>query len=73
MVYKGGIYSLIKSLEKLLIKNNVEILKNTEIKKIKVLNNEVCGVETDKEFIEGDVIINNSDVSNLNQFTNKKK
>ena len=44
---KGGIYSLIKSLEKLLNKSNVEILKNTEIKKIKVLNNEVCGVETD--------------------------
>ena len=69
---KGGIYSLIKSLEKLLNKSNVEILKNTEIKKIKVLNNEVCGVETDKEFIEGNVVINNSDVSNLNQFTNKK-
>ena len=31
----------------------------------------MCGVETDKEFIEGDIIINNSDVSNLNQFTNK--
>ena len=69
---KGGIYSLIQSLEKLLIKNNVEILKNTEIKKIKVSNNEVYGVETDKGFIEGNIIVNNSDVSNLNEFTNKK-
>ena len=69
---EGGIYSLIKSLEKLLIKNNVEILKNTEINKIKVSNYEVSGVETDKEFIEGNVIVNNTDVSNLKEFTSSK-
>jgi len=69
---KGGIYKLIESLEKLLEKNNVEVLKNTEIKKIRVSNNKVEGVETENASINGNIIINNSDVSNLRSYMNQK-
>ncbi len=69
---KGGIYKLIESLEKLLIKNNVEIIKNCTVQNIQTSNNEVFGVETSKGPIPAKIIINNTDVSNLDKLQNKK-
>ena len=66
---KGGIYNLIKSLENLLEKNNVEVLKDTEIKKIRFSGKNVIGVDTENESIKADIVVNNSDVSNLNSLT----
>ena len=63
---KGGIYNLIKSLENLLQKNNVEVLKDTEVKKITISGKNVIGVDTENKSISADIVVNNSDVSNLN-------
>ena len=68
---KGGIYKLIESLEKLLIKNNVKIIKNCTVEKIEISNNEVAGVKTSSGHIDAKIIINNTDVSNLDDFKNK--
>jgi len=68
---KGGIYKLIESLEKLLIKNNVEILKNCTVEKIQTSNNEINGLETSKGHMPAKIIINNTDVSNLDKFKSK--
>ena len=63
---KGGIYNLINSLENLLQKNNVEVLKDTEVKKIRISEKNVIGVDTENKSISADIVVNNSDVSNLN-------
>jgi len=67
---KGGIYKLIESLEKLLVKNGVEIIKNCAVKNIQTSKGQITGVETSKDQITTEIVINNTDVSNLNKFKN---
>ncbi|MBM01173.1 MAG: hypothetical protein CL762_00415 [Chloroflexi bacterium] len=69
---KGGIYKLIESLEKLLVENEVEIIKNCVVKNIQISNNKITGVETSKGQISTKIVINNTDISNLNKYKNQK-
>ena len=48
---------VIKCLEKALINNNVDIRLNTTVTSIKINNDEVCGVTTDKGVIDCDNVI----------------
>lgn len=59
---KGGIYRLIEALEKLLMKNNVAIHKNTKVNKILHSNGKFRGIEVNKEKLDYDYCIANSDI-----------
>ena len=58
---EGGTGTVIQGLEKLLIRKNVEIKKNTEAHKIVVEKNKVIGVETEAGVIKCDGVVCNSD------------
>ena len=58
---EGGTGKIIDGLEKILIKNQVEILKNNEVQKIIVKNNKVVGVDTSQGVIKCDSVVCNSD------------
>ena len=58
---EGGTGRIIDGLEKLLIKKDVNIKKNTEAKKIILKNNKVVGIDTSQGIIDCDIVVCNSD------------
>ena len=73
---EGGTGRIIDGLEKLLIKKDVNIKKNTEAKKIILKNNKVVGIDTSQGIIDCDIVVCNSDptytYNNLLGFKPKK-
>ena len=58
----GGTGKIVRELEKLMIKNNITIKKNTDIDKIITQNNQATGVKTTTgEIINADAVICNAD------------
>ena len=58
----GGTGKIVRELEKLMIKNNITIKKNTDIDKIIIQNNKATGVKTTTgEIINADAVICNAD------------
>ncbi|GAB4198735.1 MAG: phytoene desaturase family protein [Bacteroidia bacterium] len=57
----GGMFEIVKAIEKIAIQNNVEIKPQTQVKKIVVKNKKAIGVETDKGFYEADIIVSSAD------------
>ena len=62
----GGTGSVVKALEKLMMEENIKILKNSDVTEILTNNNKVTSVKiNDKTIIECDYIICNSDPPNV--------
>ena len=60
---KGGMYSLIESLEKILNKLGVQVLKNTNISEIIINNKKAVGIKTsDGKELNFDLIVSNLDL-----------
>jgi diapolycopene oxygenase len=58
---KGGTYSIVEAFEKLAGELGVDIKKNINVARIKVVNKRVVGVETTDGFFEADQVIANGD------------
>lgn len=62
--FEGGLYKIVSALEELAIRNNVTILKNSEIVEIIHSNNKIEGVQIKNgEKLEADVVVMNGDSS----------
>ncbi len=59
---EGGMISITNSLMKLAEEVGVEIKLKTQVKKIRIENKKVTGVETDSDFLEADVVVSNADI-----------
>lgn len=60
---KGGLYSIIQSIEALAQKAGVTIHRESEVSKIRVVNGKAKGIElADGNTIEADIVISNADV-----------
>jgi phytoene desaturase len=57
---KGGMYSLVKALQKLFLDIGGTIKTGSEVTKIKVENGRAMGVNVDKEFYEADAVVSNA-------------
>lgn len=57
---KGGMYSLVKSLQKLFLDIGGTIKTGSEVTKIKVENGRAMGVNVDEEFYEADAVVSNA-------------
>lgn len=69
----GGMFQIIKAIEKICIQNNVSIHTNTNVHKIIVKNNKAIGVETSQGFISADIILSSADYAfTENQLLEKK-
>ena len=71
----GGTGNLVKSLEKLMVEENINILKNSEVTEILIEGNKVKGVEiNNSKKIDCDYIVCNSDPPNVyNNLIKSKK
>lgn len=58
---KGGMYSYIKALEKLIIEMGGKIERNVNVKEIMIESNEVIGVEAGEKIYRADTVICNAD------------
>lgn len=58
---KGGFYSYIEALEKLLMELGCKIIKNTEVKEIILDDKKVRGVLCDENKYSGDIVVCNAD------------
>lgn len=58
---QGGTYSLVRALEQLALEGGVEIITNTRVRQVRIVNGRVCGVETDTSELEADQVIVNAD------------
>ncbi len=58
---KGGMYSIVKALEKLCKDYGVVIKTNAEVKKVKILNKEIKEVHTNKSIYKTNLVIVNAD------------
>lgn len=58
---KGGLYSYIEALKKLILELGGKIYVNTEVEKIVTDKNKVIGVRTNKENYKSDIIVCNAD------------
>ena len=62
----GGTGNIINGLEKLMIEQNIEIIKGHEVKKINYVNNKVYGIEIDNgEQLKANNVICNADPPNV--------
>lgn len=60
---KGGIYSIVEDMVKLLSETNAEIYTSTPVKKIIIENGQVRGVKTETgELFPADVVVSNADL-----------
>ena len=60
---KGGLYTIIQSIERLAVSAGVTIETGSEVKKIKVLNGRATGVELeDGRLITADIVVSNADI-----------
>ncbi|HAX72944.1 MAG TPA: phytoene desaturase [Firmicutes bacterium] len=64
---KGGMYELIKVLEKLILEKGGRIHLNSEVQKIVTSNHRAIGVSVGGDFIKGDIILANADVLYVNE------
>ena len=71
----GGTGNIIKGLEKLMIEQNIKIIKGHEVKKINYINNKVDGIEIDNgnEFKANNVICNADPPNVYDKMINIKK
>ena len=71
----GGTGNIIKGLEKLMIEQNIKIIKGHEVKKINYINNKVDGIEIDNgnEFKANNVICNADPPNVYDKMINLKK
>jgi len=57
----GGMFEIVKAIEKIAVKNNVEIKTQTQVRKIVIENRKAIGVETDNGFYKADIVISSAD------------
>lgn len=68
---KGGLYSFVSSLQEYILDHNGKIDFNTTCKEITIEDGFATGVRTDKGFLNGDIIVCNSDYTySVNTFFN---
>lgn len=60
---KGGMYSYVKALEKIILEFGGKIHRNSPVKEILSLKDRAIGVSTDEGEVKGDIIICNADFS----------
>jgi phytoene desaturase len=58
---KGGMYSVVRALEKLFREIGGKIMVNTEVQEIKISRNKVEGVTSNNQFYPAEVVISNAD------------
>ena len=64
--FKGGLYTLVRSLTEILRQKNVELLTNAPVARMLESSGRVCGVQTsDGTTITGDVVVMNGDASTV--------
>jgi phytoene desaturase len=61
---EGGMYELVKALEKLAVKKGVNIFLNSDVKQINIKNKKVKSVNVNNHEKNYDIIVSNSDVLN---------
>ncbi|GAB6991264.1 phytoene desaturase family protein [Paenibacillus pini] len=64
---RGGTYSIVEGMAKLAKERGVEIVTDTEVKRIAVKHGRVSGVETSEHFYESSTVIANGDVLSINK------
>mgnify|MGYP005853757737 FL=1 len=71
---KGGIYGLVRGIEKLAFDLDINIVKNSPVRKIIIRNNSVKGVELAAgELVQSDIVISNVDApTTINELIDKK-
>lgn len=57
----GGMFEIIKAMQKICAEYNVEMKTDTNVTKILIKNKKAIGVETDKGFYEADIIVSSAD------------